>query len=292
MSEKMFEDPITKPFAKSLKMLGITPDDITDAMYDFNLPPLDLSLKFQLENDGFEIKGILNNSDISFSTPHEYFLFKSRPVLVYIRDQYISRENYEKNKFNRFHVCFCKALEQAKHEHRLEDRYIVTTNTSGKFFVNLNERYSGIPFEEGVYKRLKVCQDCLREINWKNFLSQCGTGEEWWLGGNFRQRDRIIENFSIEEFLKNARRDLFNGTEWLSTYIARKRYTLSQQFKNDLKFRCGYKCELCGKVTVKSNLQIHHRNHNEGDNNSENLMVLCNRCHANIHRNEGGYIGD
>lgn len=292
MTKEKFENPIIKPFENCLKMLKITSDEITDAIYEFDLPPLDLSLKLELESGGIEIEGILKNKDISFSVPHEYFLFKSRPVLVYIRDQYVKQEDYEKNKLNRFHFCFCKALEKAKHEHHLESRYIVTTNTSGKFFVNIAELYSGELIEEGVYKKLNVCQECLREVNWKNFLSYCGADAEWWTGGNYRQRKRITETFSIKEFLKSTRRDLFSGTEKLSAGVARNEYILSQQFKDDLKFRRGYRCEECNKVTVKSDLQIHHRNHNRGDNSSGNLMVLCTQCHQNLHRREGGYIGD
>ena len=295
MSKAKLNDPIFKPFAKSLQMLGITSDEITEAMYDLRMevPPLDVSLKLQLEQDGFEAGGeILENKDIIFSEQHEYFLFKKRPVLVYIRDQYVTREDYEQGKLNRFHVCFCPALEQAKHQHRLKNRYIVTTNTSGRFFVNIEERGSGLILESDVYKELDVCQNCLREINWKNFRSYCGAGEEWWSGGNYKQRQKIISSFSIDEFLKSVRRDLFSGAEGLSAYAARKEYKLSQEFKNDLKYQCGYRCQKCGRLTVKSNLQIHHRDHNEGNNSKSNLMVVCSECHKRIHRSEGGYIGD
>lgn len=290
------QSPIIKPFESSLKILGITSDDLTDAMYEYklDLPKLDISIKLELENDGIEISGnnIFDNADISFTAPHEYFLFKKRPVLVYIRDQYVTWENYHAGKLNKFHVCFCKALDEAQSQHRFKNRYIVTTNTHGNFFVNIADRESRYPFEEGVYRKLEICKDCLREINWKNFRSFCGSGAEWWKGGNFKQREKIVGNFSIDEFLKSVRRDLFNGIEEISANVAKKEYTLSTEFKNALKIERKYTCENCGKVTVKSDLQIHHRNHNEGDNTRSNLMVVCNKCHAKIHRSEGGYIGD
>ena len=296
MAVKKIISPIIKPFEYSLKVLNITADDITDAMYDYQLglPPLDTSIKLELEKDGLVIDGdnIFDNKDISFTAPHEYFLFKKRPVLVYIRDQYVTWEDYQADKLNKFHVCFCKALDEAQMQHRFQSRYIVTTNTRGNFFVNINDRESRYPFEEGVYKKLEICKDCLREINWKNFRSFCGGGAEWWKGGNFKQREKIVSQFSIDEFLKSVRRDLFNGVEEISANVAKKEYTLSTKFKNELKIRRGYKCEKCGKVTVKSDLEIHHVNHNEGDNSVSNLMVLCTKCHKKIHRSEGGYIGD
>lgn len=297
MSKAAFDNSILNPFKKTFQILGITPENITEAMYELklDLPPIDSSLKFQLETDGFvfeENEDILHHKDISFTAPHEYFLFKKRPVLVYIRDQYVTWEDYQAENLNRFHVCFCKALDEAKNQHRFKNRYVVTTNTRGKFFVNIADRESRYPFEEGVYKKLEVCKDCLREINWKNFRSFCGGGAEWWKGGNYNQRKKIVENFSIDEFLKNVRRDLFNGVENLSYNAAKKEYSLSWEFKNALKFKRGYKCENCGKVTVKSDLEIHHRDHNEGNNSFSNLMVVCTKCHKNIHRAEGGYIGD
>lgn len=294
MSTNKFISPIINLFEYSLKAMNVTEDDIADAMYDYrlDLPPLDTSIKLELENNGYEPEGGIFNKDISFTAPHEYFLFKKRPVLVYIRDQYVTWEDYKKDKLNKFHFCFCRALDEAKMQHRLENRYIVTTNTRGNFFVNINDRESRYPFEEGIYKRLEVCKDCLREINWKNFRSFCGGGAEWWKGGNYKQRQKIVDQFSIDEFLKSVRRDLFNGIEEISANVAKKEYTLPTEFKNKIKFQRGYKCEKCGKVTVKSDLEIHHINHNEGDNSVSNLMVLCTKCHKKTHRAEGGYIKD
>lgn len=45
-------------------------------------------------------------------------------------------------------------------------------------------------------------------------------------------------------------------------------------------------CKICG---IKEKLQIHHKDGNNGrmnkklNNNPENLIVLCNRCHPTIH---------
>ena len=47
--------------------------------------------------------------------------------------------------------------------------------------------------------------------------------------------------------------------------------------------RDGWRCQSCGTM---SNLEVHHkqfRSHS-GDDSEENLITLCTRCHADIHR--------
>ena len=47
--------------------------------------------------------------------------------------------------------------------------------------------------------------------------------------------------------------------------------------------RDGWQCQSCGTM---ANLEVHHkqfRSHS-GDNSEENLITLCTRCHAGIHR--------
>ena len=40
------------------------------------------------------------------------------------------------------------------------------------------------------------------------------------------------------------------------------------------------KCSLCGSIKF---LCCHHKNRNRKDNRLENLMIVCKRCHQNIH---------
>jgi 5-methylcytosine-specific restriction endonuclease McrA len=46
--------------------------------------------------------------------------------------------------------------------------------------------------------------------------------------------------------------------------------------------RDGWRCQLCGTM---SNLEVHHkqfRSHS-GHDAEENLLTLCNACHASVH---------
>ena len=52
--------------------------------------------------------------------------------------------------------------------------------------------------------------------------------------------------------------------------------------------RAGCKCEKCGKQGVV--LEVHHlRYDNLHQEKETDLLVLCSRCHGEIHR-QGGYI--
>jgi 5-methylcytosine-specific restriction endonuclease McrA len=47
--------------------------------------------------------------------------------------------------------------------------------------------------------------------------------------------------------------------------------------------RDGWRCQGCGAM---SNLEVHHRQYrsHSGDDSEDNLITLCAKCHANIHR--------
>lgn len=47
---------------------------------------------------------------------------------------------------------------------------------------------------------------------------------------------------------------------------------LSSSFKNG--------CDVCGERFV----QVHHKDGNSSNNNKENLMNVCSRCHHNLHK--------
>jgi hypothetical protein len=40
------------------------------------------------------------------------------------------------------------------------------------------------------------------------------------------------------------------------------------------------KCYLCSRLT---NLEVHHKDKDNSNNNSENLIVLCKYCHCSVH---------
>lgn len=230
------------------------------------------------------------------SNPFGHIVYKDRPVLLYIRDQELSKEKYENGKFGPFHICNCNAIEAARKQNRFVGRYVITFNTSGVFSINVrvvdgygNSKYV-VEREKGKTVKLRVCQECLRKIGWKGFNKYIGEGEEWWEGGDWRARERIVKNFSIEEYLRECENNLFDYEDYsdldYASNAVRKQRTLDSKIKLWLKESTGCRCEKCFQVFPKDKLQIHHIDHNEGNNRRNNLLVICDTCHNNLHIEE------
>jgi 5-methylcytosine-specific restriction endonuclease McrA len=59
--------------------------------------------------------------------------------------------------------------------------------------------------------------------------------------------------------------------------------TLYENLRHEVLRRDGWKCQSCGAM---SNLEVHHRKlrSHSGDDSEQNLITLCNACHAIVHR--------
>lgn len=292
------DEEIFNSFSDIFNVMGITRDDIASEMYDWELPPLPPSEREKLGSS----EGLLMTKEVmaglEVAQPEGAMLYRGRPVLVYIRDQMLRRNKYERGWYNPFHICYCHSLREAKEEHRYENRYVLTYDTSGDFLVNLSVREDNFGTvytetkEQHTYRKLKVCQTCLYELNWKGFRKYAGPGIKWFEGGDKRKRLQMVENFSISEFLQSVRKSQFQPMQLegisASGGTAIKKYSLTAEMKQQIKNSVNNICECCGETFTARQLEIHHRNHNEGDNRRENLLVICKKCHDMIHQQEGG----
>jgi 5-methylcytosine-specific restriction endonuclease McrA len=55
-----------------------------------------------------------------------------------------------------------------------------------------------------------------------------------------------------------------------------------EQLRHQVLGRDGWRCQACGAM---SNLEVHHQEFRSqsGDDSKNNLMTLCNACHAAVH---------
>ena len=288
-------------FSGTLDAMKIKIEEIEDTFYDMaeSLPRLSVETQAKLESDGLIVDGGWNNSSISFSTPNKYVLFKKRPVLVYIRDQRVQSEQYTINDLSKFHICFCSKLQKAQRAGRYKDRYVITYRTTGDFLVNIKEEghdyrgnYYEIERESKVLKKLRVCQDCLKELNWKKFRSYCGNDPDLTVGTTYldaKARNRIVDSFKIEEFLRKVKKELFWGSEQLNTASGAFENVydggLTWEQKKNLKLMAGCCCEKCGRHFPLEQLEIHHKSLGKFNNSPENLIVICKQCHDTEHPN-------
>ncbi len=56
-------------------------------------------------------------------------------------------------------------------------------------------------------------------------------------------------------------------------------------FKEQIRYRDGYKCQNCGTPEIESDrqLDIHHKDCNKNNLKEDNLITLCRGCHISIH---------
>ena len=278
---------ILEPFQEIFAAMGISDNQLSLAAEKFSLPKLTDAERAAL-SEGMPIDPKILEELMKNLAPLVPFAYKEHAVLLYLRDQYLSQKNYEHGNYNRFHLCFCQTLRTAKKSNRYESRFVLTYDTSENFLVNLFT-LDGKAREQNVYRRLKVCQHCLREINWKNFRRYCGAGRAAFHGGNEQKRLEIVENFDIAEYLLTAQKNSdFPPVDFTDVSAVKKVYELTPQIKAALKKNSAYICEVCRRNFPPEELQIHHKNHNQGDNRRDNLLVLCRKCHDKIHAAEGG----
>lgn len=104
---------------------------------------------------------------------------KNVHVLLYIQNQKFSKESKYK-----FHLSDCSTL--IRMESELNNKYIVSNKSSGKFVLHLHKNDGTIT--ESI-QELKVCKNCLKKINYKNYkdVSQ-------------EMQSSIYNNFSLKDF--------------------------------------------------------------------------------------------
>lgn len=92
----------------------------------------------------------------------------------------------------------------------------------------------------------------------------------------------LIDNYSDDKEIVN----IIKNTEEVVSY---RRNRISSFLRKLVLNRAGNKCESCGGDFEAKFLEIHHINHlslsKDGENELENIMVLCPDCHKLIHDN-------
>lgn len=68
----------------------------------------------------------------------------------------------------------------------------------------------------------------------------------------------------------------------------------TKTFKEQIRYRDGYKCQLCGcsEVECKRKLSVHHIDYNKSNLDINNLIALCNSCHCKTNNKNREYWRD
>ena len=194
-------------FADIFKTMGITRRELDDAEDELVLPKMTEMEKTGIADTGIDM--IYDRKSVAISARNGIFSYKKRPVVVYIKEQYLDDKNIAAKKFNKYHLCYCKALQTAEKQRRFYNRYVMVRRTKGDFWTRIHTKGSDYVVGDYMYMKLDICQDCLRMLNWKNFNAYCGSNpDNWWEYGDEKKRRAIVAAFSIDEFLHAMREEL------------------------------------------------------------------------------------
>lgn len=313
-AQSRLEEEIEKSFSVVMKMLSIDKNYIND-QDDLDLPRIDRATKIALQTTGLDLGDIgkaIDDGIIEYQAPKNVFLYKKRPIFVYIRDMYLSYEDIGNNNWNKVHLCFCPSLQEAKEQHRFTGRYVCSYRSDGVFTANIFEKYTRNPQYMSKKVRLIPCKQCLSHLNWHNsknlwkeFKRAKISTDSWKCGTIYKEIQEIAEDFSIAEYIEWAKKEVKNSGKYkdaitslkkqnvkTSAQMKKKEYILKPSEKYKLKEEYQFVCQKCLNRFVPEALQIHHINHNEGDNSKRNLLVVCKKCHKEIHQKEGGMLDD
>jgi len=219
--------------------------------------PLDIEL-----HAGKEI----NIEEIDFTSG--LLSYQSTQVLLYIQDQggriddvLINGENGKK-----FHISDCRTLHEMRAKGRF-DRYVVTNRLDGEFYVSGKDWSTG---KEGEgYANLKVCKNCLNNLNYKGHQQGGSKGE-------------IFQSFDLKEFFATYSSFFKHHPKYKAGPAAIDGYSKNwKQISDRYKSKQSFVCEQCN-VDLSGQKQLLHTHHVNGvkrDNDSSNLRALCADCH-------------
>ena len=227
------------------------------------IDPIDVSLSgkgIEVDPEDLQLKGGL-------------FSYEGRQVVLYIpnhTNREIEKALTTKSVRKKFHVTFCRHLEDMKRKKQFE-KYKATNNLSGLFNIFGKSKIDRTLKDGNV--ELDVCMYCLQKLNYK--------------GSSDRNICRTV-------------RDTFDIPEFFSTYSSFFPYLPSgiggdpskADYSPDWKRKSAeyrasknYTCENChvNLNSHKSLLHTHHIDTIPGHDQYDNLQALCIDCHRKEH---------
>lgn len=235
----------------------------------FEPDPIDEELK-----QGFT--GTIKDVHIDFDTG--LLSVKGRQVLLYIQDHRgcgIDSVMKDPSTGNKYHVAYCRTLQEQMKNGRYE-RYVVTNDRSGIFFIS--ERNWASKEIKEAQARLNVCKNCLKQLNYKNYLSNYKVFNVFSLQDFFATYQTYFEYMPSRKS-GNAKGDTYTD-DW-------------DQISKSYRAKKGWRCEACG-INLNQHKNLLHTHHISGvpsNNSNNNLKALCKVCHAEQPNHQHMYAG-
>jgi len=180
----------------------------------------------------------------------------------------------------RFHVVKeCKHIQQMLKNGR-KDRYVLIQNKDGTFPCHPRDYETRrIDYDTIISAKLRVCQGCLERLNYQGFLLK-----------DTNSRTRFVMNFNLNEFLNHYEPFFIDQKYYKANNLKQNgNYTIDHaKIRENLLLLTNYTCQgselKSGKCDVQLKdhpewLHMHHINGQSGDNNNQNIKILCISCH-------------
>ena len=199
--------------------------------------------------------------------PDGTFELKGEQVVIYIRDI----DDYGRGTDGpRFHVKTCKTIIRMRDVGRMT-RYVAASEPEGVFVVNVRHSF-GARQER---RPLKVCWNCLNEINYDNFARRSLDGKK-----------SIVARCTPAQFFERHPRPLHShlparGADTAPLNVYSPNFP---EISRSMKDRSGWRCEGCmadlSEPSRRKYLNVHHRDGDRTNDSPSNLKVLCVACHG------------
>jgi len=229
--------------------------------------PLPKDLSKKLESGLVEVENPreVETDDIGLLT------FKDHKVVVYIRDQYPSRDqggyySADGRSHYKYHLTKCTTLKTMQRGGRYKKRYVYTTRRDGSFIIN-RISYDTV-MDNDILVEMGLCSYC-----WNN-LQSVGISERL---GVTHSKFKLADYFKIYKTQITELPVHSPSTAPLNTY-SEDQSKISKMLKKKYNYHCQ-KCHVNFSQEEKW-LHMHHKDGQKSNNDSTNLTVFCLACHA------------
>jgi len=189
--------------------------------------------------------------------------WKGHKVILHIFSIRSEWKHSTEESLPKFHVADCKTLQGMRNKGAF-DRYVVSLRTTGTFEIGINGNR--------VEKRLLVCQNCLHQLDYQNFL----------VLDKFAKK-AVITYFNIVNFFKIYDKGFYKVPHYTDKTAPHDNYTADfKEISAEIRWAKNWTCEQCQCFLKldKKYLHVHHKNTIRTDNSVSNLQALCIDCHS------------
>ena len=132
-------------------------------------------------------------------------------------------------------------------------------------------------------KKSKVAKICIECFAKEKSIKYKGEGNPSYIDGRMSKKSYCIDcgksiwrgnRYCHSCAVKGSRNPKWKGDNLLSV-----------EERDEVRKRDNYTCQNCGEYSIVPKLDVHHKDNNPENNQSDNLTTLCHGCHSTVTNN-------